>query len=188
MRPATVSVAGLIPGIPWAQPGRPKRHRYRTADCRMSSLVLWNAWDASPFYFAETRSGPRPVAIRRRGPGRRATAVGRGNPGWAAYCGPSSQFRKSPRWTSPIPISLVGESGAKSRETPPEFIMPRLGTFASAAGMACCVAFLAGRCPAAAGAVPSGLAEYNPVRSEPVSLGPRRIVCWSASESPPPMP
>ncbi len=51
--------------------------------------------------------------------------------------------------------------------------MPRLGTFASAAGMACCVAFLAGRCPAAAGAVPSGLAEYNPVRSEPVSLGPQ---------------
>ena len=51
--------------------------------------------------------------------------------------------------------------------------MPRLGTFASVAGMACCVALLAGRCPAAAGTERSGLTEYNPVRSEPVSLGPQ---------------
>ena len=51
--------------------------------------------------------------------------------------------------------------------------MPRLGTFASFAGMACCVALLAGRCPAASGTERSGLAEYNPVRSEPVSLGPQ---------------
>ena len=51
--------------------------------------------------------------------------------------------------------------------------MPRLGTFASAAGMACCVALFASRRPAAAGTGPSGLAEYNPVRSEPVSLGPQ---------------
>lgn len=51
--------------------------------------------------------------------------------------------------------------------------MLRLGTFVSAAGMACCLALVASRCPAAAGTAPSGLAEYNPVRSEPTSLGPQ---------------
>jgi serine protease len=50
--------------------------------------------------------------------------------------------------------------------------MPRLGTFATAAGMACCVALFASLCPAAAPAKPSALPEYNPVRAEPVSLGP----------------
>jgi serine protease len=51
--------------------------------------------------------------------------------------------------------------------------MPRLGTFVPAAAMACCMAFCAGRCPAAGPAGFSGLSEYNPIHAEPVSLGPQ---------------
>jgi serine protease len=50
--------------------------------------------------------------------------------------------------------------------------MPRLGTFVPATGIACCIAVFAFLCPATAPAGTAALPEYNPVRAEPVSLGP----------------
>jgi serine protease len=49
--------------------------------------------------------------------------------------------------------------------------MLRLGSFAPA-GLACCLVFLARLCAAAAPTPASAPPEYNPVRAEPVSLGP----------------
>jgi serine protease len=50
--------------------------------------------------------------------------------------------------------------------------MPRLGTFVPAAAIACCAAVFTSLCVAAAPAGTPALPEYNPVRAEPVSLGP----------------
>src|SRR6202453_159488 len=50
--------------------------------------------------------------------------------------------------------------------------MPRLGTFVPAAAIACCAAVFTSLCVAAAPAGTPAFPEYNPVRAEPVSLGP----------------
>jgi serine protease len=51
--------------------------------------------------------------------------------------------------------------------------MASWGTFVPAAVMACCTAFCASRCPAAASIGFPALAEYNPIHAAPVSLGPQ---------------
>ena len=187
MTPATASVAGLIDleflGLGRVDPG--------TIDVELPVVVchlyvLSNAWDAAPFYFAQARSWPRPVAIRRRaadgGVRARRDDPAAGHPaGLAAYTVLVRNFATR-RDGGGIPISLAGGPDGPGA---PQMHMASLGTFVPAAVLRGCIALLASLCPAAGPGRSAASAEYNPVRCARCPWGPRRTGCWSAFESPP---